>query len=162
MQGFVHDVDYLYFSAFGASSQKKRAKLQLFFEICKKKQKNILSPMDFACMHVEDMRLVRSILQDVGEVLAVGVGDEDLSEIGTVDQVDDTLNALTIKLVEDVVEEQDGALVEYAGIAEEERLTELEGQQESLLLPLAAYTLDRVVAERHLEFVLVDTLGCPT
>ena len=67
-----------------------------------------------------------------------------------------------IKLVEDVVEEQDGALVEYAGIAEEECLTELEGQQESLLLPLAAYTLDRVVAERHLEFVLVDALGCPT
>lgn len=84
--------------------------------------------MDFACVHVEDMRLVRSILQDVGEVLAVGVGDEDLSEIGTVDQVDDTLNALTIKLVEDVVEEQDGALVEYAGIAEEERLAEFEGQ----------------------------------
>ena len=118
--------------------------------------------MDFACVHVEDMRLVRSILQDVGEVLAVGVGDEDLSEIGTVDQVDDTLNTLTIKLVEDVVEEQDGLLVEYAGIAEEECLTELEGQQESLLLPLAAYTLDRVVAERHLEFVLVDALGCPT
>ena len=118
--------------------------------------------MDFACVHVEDMRLVRSILQDVGEVLAVGVGDEDLSEIGTIDQVDDTLNAMTIKLVEDVVEEQDGALVEYAGIAEEERLAEFERQQESLLLPLAAYTLDRVVAERHLEFVLVDTLGCPT
>ena len=113
-------------------------------------------------MYVEDMRLVRSILQDVGEVLAVGVGDEDLSEIGTVDQVDDTLNALTIKLVEDVVEEQDGALVEHTSIAEEERLTELEGQQESLLLPLAAHTLDRVVAERHLEFVLVDALGCPT
>lgn len=122
----------------------------------------VLSPVDFSCMYVEDMRLVRSILQDVGEVLAVGVGDEDLSEIGTVDQVDDTFNTLTIKLVEDVVEEQDGALVEYAGIAEEECLTELEGQQESLLLPLAAYTLDRVVAERHLEFVLVDTLGCPT
>ena len=122
----------------------------------------VLSPVDFSCMYVEDMRLVRSILQDVGEVLAVGVGDEDLSEIGTVDQVDDTLNTLTIKLVEDVVEEQDGTLVEYAGIAEEECLTELEGQQESLLLPLAAYTLDRVVAERHLEFVLVDALGCPT
>ena len=30
------------------------------------------------------------------------------------------------------------------------------------MLPLAAYTLDRVVAERHLEFVLVDALGCPT
>ena len=65
--------------------------------------------MDFACVYVEDMRLVRSILQDMGEVLAVGVGDEDLSEIGTVDQVDDALNTLTIKLVEDVVEEQDGA-----------------------------------------------------
>ena len=127
-----------------------------------KNVKNILSPMDFACVYVEDMRLVRSILQDVGEVLAVGVGDEDLSEVGTVDQVDDTLNALTIKFVEDVVEEQDGALVEYAGIAEEECLTEFERQQESLLLPLAAYTLDRVVAERHLEFVLVDALGCPT
>ena len=124
--------------------------------------KKFLSPVDFSCVYVEDMRLVRSILQDVGEVLAVGVGDEDLSEIGTVDQVDDTLNALTIKFVEDVVEEQDGALVEYAGIAEEECLTELEGQQESLLLPLAAYTFDRVVAERHLEFVLVDALGCPT
>ncbi len=61
--------------------------------------------MDFACVHVEDMRLVRSILQDVGEVLAVGVGDEDLSEIGTVDQVDDTLNPLVIQFVEDVVEE---------------------------------------------------------
>ena len=122
----------------------------------------VLSPVDFACVHVEDMRLVRSILQDVGEVLAVGIGDEDLSEIGTVDQVDDTLNALTIKFVEDVVKEQDGLLVEYAGIAEEECLSEFERQQESLLLPLAAYTLDRVVAERHLEFVLVDTLGCPT
>lgn len=118
--------------------------------------------MDFACVHVEDMRLVRSILQDMGEVLAVGVGDEDLSEIGTVDQVDDTLNTLTIKFVEDVVEEQDGALVEYAGIAEEERLTEFERQQESLLLPLATYPLDGICAERHLEFVLVDALGCPT
>ena len=118
--------------------------------------------MDFACVHVEDMRLVRSILQDVGEVLAVGVGDEDLSEIGTVDQVDDTLNSLTVQFVEDIVEEQDRALVEHTSIAEEECLAELEGQQESLLLPLAAYTLDRVVAERHLEFVLVDTLGCPT
>ena len=114
--------------------------------------------MDFACVYVEDMRLVRSILQDVGEVLAVGVGDEDLSEIGTIDQVDDTLNALTIKLVEDVVEEQDGALVEHTSIAEEECLAEFERQQESLLLPLAAYTLDRVVAERHLQFVLVDAL----
>ena len=95
-------------------------------------------------------------------MLAVGVGDEDLSEIGTVDQVDDTLNPLVIQFVEDVVEEQDRLLVEYLGVAEEERLTEFEGQQESLLLPLAADSLDGICAERHLEFVLVDALGCPT
>ena len=118
----------------------------------------VLSPVDFACVHVEDMRLVRSILQDMGEVLAVGVGDEDLSEIRTVDQVDDTLNSLTVQFVKDVVEEQDRALVEHTSIAEEECLAEFERQQESLLLPLAAYTLDRVLAERHLQFVLMDAL----
>ena len=79
--------------------------------------------MDFACVYVEDMRLVRSILQDVGEVLAVGVGDEDLSEVGTIDQVDDTLNALTIKFVEDVVKKQYRFLIEHTGIAKEERLS---------------------------------------
>jgi hypothetical protein len=118
----------------------------------------VLSPVDFSRVYVEDMRLVRSILQDMGEVLAVGVGDEDLSEIGTVDQVDDTLNSLTVQFVEDIVEEQDRPLVEHTSIAEEECLAEFERQQESLLLPLAAYTLDRVLAERHLQFVLMDTL----
>ena len=49
-------------------------------------------------------------------------------------------------------------LVEYLGVAEEKCLPEFERQQESLLLPLAAYPLDGICAERHLEFVLVDTL----
>ena len=39
------------------------------------------------------------------EVLAVGVGDENLSEIRTVDQLYDALNPLVIQFVEDVVEE---------------------------------------------------------
>ena len=76
--------------------------------------------------------------------------------------MDDALNTLTIKFVEDVVEEQDRLLIEDVSIAEEECLSKFECEQESLLLSLTADALDRVVAERHLEFIFVNTLGCPT
>jgi hypothetical protein len=95
---------------------------------------------------MENMWLVWRVLQDVCEVLTVGVGDENLSEVRTVDEVYYSLNTLTIKFVEDVVEQQDRFLVEHVGIAKEERLSELQRQQEGLLLTLASDPLDRVFA----------------
>ena len=51
--------------------------------------------------------------QNLREVLAVGVGDEDLSEIVTLHQIDDALDPLAVQTVEDVIEEQDGLIAIY-------------------------------------------------
>ena len=42
-------------------------------------------PTYLSCVYVEDVRFVRCILQDGSEVLAIGIGDEDLSELRAVD-----------------------------------------------------------------------------
>jgi len=96
--------------------------------------------------------------EEVGDVLAVGVGDEDLTEAIGADKLQDTLHAPAIEAVEDVVEQQDR-------FAQIDGLRELHGEQIGLLLTLRRHRLEGIAlaigAEEHLEFVFVYTLAGP-
>ena len=52
-------------------------------------------------------------LEDVGEVLAVGVGDEDLTEIIALYHLYDSFDAFTIQSIKYVIEQQDRLVAIY-------------------------------------------------
>ena len=92
--------------------------------------------------------------EDVGEVLAVGVGDKDLAEVFALHHLYDSFHPLAVEPVEDVIEEKDR-------LADVQSLREFHGENEGTLLTLAADLLERVFAEPHVKVILVDTLRGP-
>ena len=52
--------------------------------------------------YVEDFGIV-VWAEDIGEVLAVGIGDENLSELRALDHFDDAFDSLGVEAVEDIV-----------------------------------------------------------
>ena len=61
----------------------------------------------FAIFNVEDFGIVvRS--EDVGKVLAVGIGNKDLPEIIALYHLYNPFDAFCVESVEDVIEQQDG------------------------------------------------------
>ena len=107
---------------------------------------------------------------DVRQVLTVGIRQEDLAEPVTAHKAHNARDTLRIQLVEDIVKEKDWfydtPLPPLRGgdgwrerlRAEVERLGEFEGNEIGFLLSLAAYTTQRVIAQQHLQLVLVHTL----
>ena len=89
----------------------------------------------FSLLDLEDFVVSLGSFQYLVEVLAVGVGDEDLSEGIAGDDVDDLLNALGIEFVEDVVEKEEGSGAAACAF-EEIKLCEFEGNHIGLVLPL--------------------------
>ena len=59
----------------------------------------------FTIIDVEDLVVVGGGGENLVEMRAVGVGDEDLTELLSGDECDDLLDTAGIELVEDVVEE---------------------------------------------------------
>ena len=86
-------------------------------------------------------------------MLAVRIRDEDLPEVTPSDQTDDALHTLSIELVEDVIQEEKRAL--GVGRREQHVLSELQRDEEGLILPLTTDLADELVAEEHLQVVLV-------
>ena len=86
-------------------------------------------------------------------MLAVRVRDKNLSEVTTSDQADDTLYTLGIELVEDVIEEEEWML--RVGRREEGILSELQRNEEGLVLPLTSDLADELFAQEHLQVVLM-------
>jgi len=97
----------------------------------------------------------RGRAEKIREVLAVGIGDENLTETVAVNQADNALDTLAIQLIENIVQQQNG-------FAQIERLRQLHGEQKGLLLPLRTHLLERVGVQLHGEVVLVDALTRPT
>ena len=92
--------------------------------------------------------------EDLREVLAVGVGDEDLTELLSLYHIDDTFYAFGVEAVEDVVEEQDWFTYVQS-------LCQFHREDESTLLSLGTDLLQRVVSETHFEVIFVDALRGP-
>ena len=63
--------------------------------------------------YMEYLVIAVTLVQDAVEMVAVGIGDEYLSKIGTRYQVDNRLYPLGIQLVEDIVEQQEGRSTRY-------------------------------------------------
>ncbi len=66
----------------------------------------IFSTVNFPILHVEDAVVERRSAQYLVEVVAIGIGDEYLSEVVAGYQTHYLLYSLCIELVEDVVEQQ--------------------------------------------------------
>lgn len=110
-----------------------------------------------AFSHLEDLIVAWGAFQDFVEMLAVGVGDEDLSEGIAGDEVDNLFDTLGIEFVEDVVEEEQGS--GFASCAfEKVELGEFQGDDVGLVLPLGTFTFDGIASEGHLQFVFVDAM----
>ena len=59
--------------------------------------------MELPFGHLKNGRYIGHMLQHSDEVLAVGVGDEDLPKLFAAHQTNDTLHTLCVQFVEDVV-----------------------------------------------------------
>ena len=66
--------------------------------------------MNFARSNLEKAVIFTPTGDDLVQVLAVRVRDKNLSEVTTSDQADDALYTLGIKLVEDIIEEEERTL----------------------------------------------------
>ena len=116
-----------------------------------------LSAPHFSPFHLEYLIITLRALQNLVEVPAVGVGDEDLAEGIARDQIDDLLHTLGIELVEDVVEQEQGRGLAARPLQEVE-LRQLQRDDIGLVLPLRALALDGIAAQRHLQLILVDAV----
>ena len=76
------------------------------------------------------------LLQNAVEVFAVGVGDEDLSAILGCKEVDDVLDALGVKFVEKVIEEENGSGGTCACVAQKVELCQFETDEIGFALSL--------------------------
>ena len=88
---------------------------------------------------------------------AVGVGDEDLTELLAGNEGDNLFHAAGVELVEDVVEQQDRG-VAAVGATEKVELCQLQGYDEGLVLSLTALAAYGVAAKGEDEVVAVDAV----
>ena len=109
--------------------------------------------MNFPRSDLEKAVIFAPTGDDLVQVLAVRVRDKNLSEVTTSDQADDTLYTLGIELVEDVIEEEEWML--RVGRREEGILSELQRNEEGLVLPLTSDLADELFAQEHLQVVLM-------
>lgn len=109
---------------------------------------------NLAILYVENLGVFVRI-EDVGEVLAIGVGNENLSEIVALYHLHDSFYPFAVQSVENIVEEQ----YRFTYI---QSLCQFECEDEGALLTLAAHLLEGIVAQTHFQVVFVDTLRCPT
>ena len=103
-------------------------------------------------LYVKEFVVEMALGKYLVEVVAVGVGNKDLSEVLAGNDSDDVLNPLRVEFVEDIVEKEYGTLVE------EVELCQFEGNDVGLCLSLAGFALHGVSADEHLEVVLVDAM----
>ena len=113
---------------------------------------------NLSIIDVEDFGgLVR--LENGSQVLTVRIGDKYLSESLGAYELYDSLDALGVEFVEDIVEEENR-------LAQIQRLCEFHGKEEGFLLSLACDSLEGIVVigigDEHLEFVFVDALRGPS
>ena len=90
-------------------------------------------------------------------MLAVGVGDEDLTELLASDELHDLFDAAGIELVEDVVEQQDGGAASI-GAFEEVELCKFQCNNEGFVLSLTAFSFDGMPAKGEDEVIAMDTV----
>ena len=110
--------------------------------------------MDLTILYMENLGVVvRS--KYLSQVLAVGVGDENLPETVALYQLHNPLHPFAIQPVENIVEEQDR-------LSNVQTLCQFHRQHEGALLTLAADLLKRVITEFHFQLVFVNTLTRPT
>ena len=88
-------------------------------------------------------------LQDLREVLPVGVGNENLSELFALYHIYDTFYTFAVQSVEDIIQQQDRCFTRH--ICQVQSLCQFHRQHESALLTLAAHLLERIVAKTHIE-----------
>ena len=90
-------------------------------------------------------------------MVAIGVGDEYLAETLARNEFHDLLHAFRIELVEDVVQEKKrrGAT---PSLAEEIELSQFQGDEEGLALPLRTFSANEIAVLEHLEVVLVNAM----
>ena len=86
-------------------------------------------------------------------MLAVRIRDEDLPEVTPSDQTDDALHTLSVELVEDIIQEEQRTL--GVGRREQGVLSELQCDEEGLILPLAPDLANELFTKEHLQVVLV-------
>ena len=99
----------------------------------------------------------RGLPDDLVEVFAVGVGDENLAEDVACHQLHDALYAGGVELVEEVVEQKYGGC--GAMLGKELILCQFERYKVSFALSLRADSLHGIVVERHLHVVAVYASG---
>ena len=87
----------------------------------------------------------------LGQVLPVGVGDKDLSELVALHHLHDALYAFAVKSIENIVEQQ----YWFTYI---QSLCQFHREDESTLLSLRADLLERIVSKTHFQVIFMDTL----
>ena len=90
-------------------------------------------------------------------MVTVGIGNEDLPVLLAGDQPYDLLHPAGIQLVEYVIKQQQGCRVTRRPFQETE-LRQLQGNHESLVLSLAAFTLHGIAALQHFQVVAVNAM----
>ena len=88
------------------------------------------------------------------EVVAVGVGDENLAEVVTTHIVDNATHAAGIEFVENVVEQQEGR-APLTVVFEIEKLRQFHGDEEGFDLSLRGFLAHAVAVHQQVEVVLV-------
>ena len=88
------------------------------------------------------------------EVIAVGVGDENLAEVVSTHIVDDAAHAAGIEFVENVVEQQEGR-APLTVVFEIEKLRQFHGDEEGFDLSLRGFSAHTVAVHQQVEVVLV-------
>ena len=95
--------------------------------------------------------------EDAVEVVAVGVGDEDLPKVVAAHIVDDATHAAGIEFVENVVEQQEGR-APLTVVFEIEKLRQFHGDEEGFDLSLRGFSAHAVAVHLQVEVVLVGAV----
>ena len=96
-------------------------------------------------------------MQDSVEVSAVGVGQENLSELIAAGQTDYLFNPVAVEFVENVVEKEQRRLAP-ARFFEQGELGQFQGDEVGLALPLRPFFFNGKSSELHDEVILVDAV----
>lgn len=94
------------------------------------------------------------ILEKPLYALLLGVGDEHLPKMIVTDQPDELHHALIVKLVEDVVKQQDRLVSDLLVVVLE--LGQTDGDHERLLLALRSEFLQGMTVQKELKVVFMD------
>ena len=111
----------------------------------------------FTVGDIEQLVVERYILQYLVEMVAVGVGDEYLSEVGTGDELHDLFHTVCVELVENVVKQQHGCGVGGSAF-EKVELCKLQRKNEGLVLTLASFALHLIAVEQHFKVVAMHAV----